>query len=181
VLEARDHPPSGLALIGWAGGLSPELRAGEVIIARSTMNSRGELRPCKVIPLTNAIEGSILTVPAPALTSQDKSKHQDSGAIAVEMEGYPLAAWAQARGLPFIHARVVLDELDENLPDLESVLDIFGRIYPFKFFIRLLAKPHLIGQLFHLNRRIRILNPSLKDLSRAVTKFWFNQLPMPDA
>jgi len=180
VLEGRSRPLSGLALLGWAGGLSPDLQAGDVVIASSAMNTRGGQQPCKVIPLTGATIGPVMTVPAPVITPQEKNAHRASGALAIEMEAYHLAAWAQARGLPFIHARVVLDTVDESLPDLGNALDVYGRASPLQLTIRLLARPQLIGQLFHLYRKIRILAPSLGWLAGAVAQSWFEQYPLPD-
>jgi nucleoside phosphorylase len=177
MLEERDRPLSGLALLGWAGGLSPDLRAGDVVVAGLAMNTSGGLHPCKVIPLPGATIGPVLTLPTPVITPQEKNAHRASGALAVEMESYPLAEWAQASGLLFIHARVVLDAFDESLPDLGDALDTFGRVYPLKLTAKLLARPHLIGQLFRLSRKVRILAPSLSRLARAVGESWFEWFP----
>ncbi len=59
-----------------------------------------------------------LGMPELPATPQAKRDAQRSGALAVEMEAYPLAAWAAAHRLLFIHARVILDAVDESLPDL---------------------------------------------------------------
>lgn len=179
-LERRDHPLAGLALLGWAGGLSPDLRAGDVIVASSAIDTSGRKCPCKVIPVSGATVGPVLTVPVPALTPQEKDAQRSSGALALEMEAYPFAVWAHARGLPFIHARVVLDTVEESLPDLGSALDTFGRANLFQLTMRLFARPRLVGQLLRLYRKIRILDPSLDWLTRAVAQSWFDQLPMPD-
>lgn len=60
-LERRDHPLAGLALLGWAGGLSPDLRAGDVIVASSAIDTSGRKCPCKVIPVSGATVGPVLT------------------------------------------------------------------------------------------------------------------------
>lgn len=177
-LEARNRPFSGIVLLGWAGGLSPDLKAGDVIIASSAMNTKGELISCDILPLPGAIGGPVLTVPEPALTLKEKKKHQTSGAIAVEMEAYPLAAWAQTRGIPFTHTRVVLDAVNESLPDFGDSLDIFGRAYPFRFSSRLLTRPQHIGQLFRLYLKTRTLAPVLGRLAGKVTQSWFEQYPL---
>lgn len=36
------------------------------------------------------------------------------------MEAYPLAAWASAHDIPFIHGRVILDSAEDDLPGLSS-------------------------------------------------------------
>jgi nucleoside phosphorylase len=179
-LERQDRLPSSLALLGWAGGLSPDLRAGDVVVASSAMDIGGDEYPCKVIPLSGATIGPMLTVPEPTLTPQEKEALCSSGALALEMEAYPFAAWAHTKGLSFIHVRVVLDTVEERLPDLGSALDIFGRANLFQLAKRLLARPRLIGQLYRLYQRVRIVDPSLDRLARAVVQFWFDQFHMPD-
>lgn len=180
MLERRDLTLSGLALLGWAGGLSPDLEAGDVVIANLALNTNGGLHPCKVIPLSGATVGPVLTLPTPVTTPPEKNMHRASGALAVDMESYPLAEWTQAKGLLFIHARVVLDTFDESLPDLGDTLDTFGRVHPFKFATRLLIKPHLIDQLFRLSLKVRRLTPPLGRLAQAVGETWFNQFPSPN-
>jgi hypothetical protein len=179
-LEAHDRPLAGLVLLGWAGGLSPNLQAGDVVIASSALDTGGSVQPCCPIPISGAIAGPLLTVPTPARSPKEKKALHNSGAIAVEMEAYPLASWARAKGLPFIHTRVVLDTASESLPDLGNSLDIFGNIIPFQLTMRLISTPRLLGQMYTLYRKIRNLAPILGLLSKRIAWSWFEQKSTPD-
>jgi hypothetical protein len=84
------------------------------------------------------------------------------------MEAYPLADWAEVRGLPFIHARVILDPVDEALPDLGDVLDEYGRVRSVGLMRRLLAHPSHAVAMVHLLRRSQAVSPALGRLARTV-------------
>jgi len=150
-----------------------------VVIASSALDTRGTIQPCYPMPIPGAIEGPILTVSTPVRIPKEKKALRTSGAIAVEMEAYPLASWARAKGLPFIHIRVVLDTADESLPDLGNCLDIFGNVLPFHFAMRLISTPRLMGQMFTLYRKVRNLAPSLGRVSKKVAWSWLEQRFMP--
>ena len=178
-LEAQDRPLAGLVLLGWAGGLAQNLQAGDVVIASSALNTWGSVQPCCLMPIPGVIKGPILTVSTPARIPKEKKALRTSGAVAVEMEAYPLASWARVKGLPFIHTRVVLDTADESLPDLGKSLDTFGNVFLFQFAMRLISKPRLMGQMYTLHCKIRNLAPSLGLLSKKVAWSWFEQSPTP--
>lgn len=176
-LEARTHSLRGLALIGWAGGLCPNLAAGDIVLADAALDVQGERVPCTVIELPGAEVGTLLTVPAPLLTPQAKSATWNCGALAVEMEAYPLAVWARAHNLPFVHARVILDPVSEALPDLGDALDLFGRVRRGRLARRLLARPWLAVALLRLACRIQTLGPVLSQVARTVAQAWQEQDP----
>ena len=158
-----------LALIGWAGSLSPDLTAGDVLVANAALNVRGQSAPCTPINLPGAKVGALLSVPAPLLTPEAKRAAQSSGALAVEMEAYPMAAWANAHHVPFIHTRVILDTVDEALPDLGNALDDLGRVRPGRLAARLLSRPQVALDLLRFVHRMRELDPILAALALAVS------------
>jgi hypothetical protein len=169
-LAASTCQIGGLALVGWAGGLSPDLAAGDVVLASTTLNREGDGVPCTVIPLPGARVGRLLTVAEALLTPADKADaHRKSGgALAAEMEAYPLATWAWKQGIPFVHARVILDAAGEALPDLGDALNPTGGLRYSSLARRLLAKPGPLLTLLHVVRRSRALAPVLGSLARAV-------------
>jgi uridine phosphorylase len=171
-LDAEAPALKGLALIGWAGGLSPGLSAGDVVVADEAVDLRGERTACTAIRLPGARVGPMLTVPEPLLTPEAKSSHRVGGNLAVEMEAYPLAVWAQGRSLPFVHARVILDPVDEALPDLGDALDTFGRIRWVRLVRPLAGRPSLAADLVRLGRRIRTLSPVLGEAAGEVARAW---------
>jgi nucleoside phosphorylase len=168
-LAGRTGELRGLALIGWAGGLQRDLAAGDIVLADAALDAEGQRAPCSMANLPGARVGALLSVSAPLLTPQAKQAAASSGALAVEMEAYPLAAWAWAHDLPFIHARVILDPVSEALPDLGDALDAFGRVRPGRLASRLLTQPQLILDLLRLARRMRELGPVLSALARTIS------------
>ena len=161
-----------MALIGWAGGLCPNLAAGDSVLADAAMNIHGQRVPLAPPNLPGTKVGALLTTPAPLLTQQAKKAVQKSNALAVEMEAYPLAVWAAAHNLPFVHARVILDAANEALPDLGDALDAFGRVRPGRLAQRLLAQPPMTLDLLRLAHRAKKLEPNLQALARAVAALW---------
>jgi nucleoside phosphorylase len=155
-----------LFLAGWAGGLSADLAAGSVVLARSALSLDGPPHACQQRHLPGARVGDILTVSRALYTPEEKRRATATGALAVEMEAYPIAAWAEAQGLPFIHARVVLDAADERLPDLSHVVDESGRLR----WLALGRHPSLLLELARLYTRLRRLNPILARLARQLVR-----------
>jgi len=123
---------------------------------------------CKVVTIPNVRTGPILTAARALLTPSEKRAAQASGALAVEMEAYPLAAWANRRGIPFIHVRIILDTLDETLPDLGHALDLSGKVRLAPLMSLLARRPRLLRELWQLNRRVRALNPVLAKVTKGI-------------
>ncbi len=163
-----------LLLLGWAGGLAEGLKPGDVVCALAAlMQGQPELRLVPLPLAGNLIagnnpmarEGSILTVPLALISPTEKRAAQETGAIAVEMEAYPMAAWAQSHDIPFSHVRVILDAWDEPLPDLGPGINSTGRFHLTGFLRQLVKRPGLVSDLVRLNRRIRALNPVLGQMA----------------
>jgi len=167
-LDERQPPPAGLALVGVAGGLDTTLAAGDVVIASAAWDEEGRRAPCTVILLTGAAVGPVLTVSRALYTPVEKAAARDSGALAVEMEAYPLAAWAAERGVPFVHGRVILDPFDEPLPDLGNVIDEYGRVRPAGLLRHVFAHPSHAASLVQLLHRTQAVGPALARLAQAV-------------
>jgi len=151
-----------LLLVGWAGGLHPDMGAGEAIVADCVLDEAGRRAPCSVPAVPGARVGPTLTVAEALLSPQAKRAARASGALAVEMEAYPLAAWAAARGIPFAHVRLISDGPNDNLPDFRPALDPSGRLRP----LALLAHPRLAFDLARLSLRLLRLERRLGALAR---------------
>jgi adenosylhomocysteine nucleosidase len=114
---------SGVISFGIAGGLAPELVAGDWVIASGVRTEWGRFpadrawarRLRAALPL--AIHADILGVDAPIATPLEKRRaHAVSGAAAVDMESHIAAKIAAAHGLPFAACRVVIDSAQRHLP-----------------------------------------------------------------
>ena len=143
---------------------------GEIICADAILKDGQPRINCEVLPVETARKGPMLTVPTALFTPQEKLSAQASGALAVEMEAYPMAVWAKQQGIPFYHARVILDTWDEKLPDLNGAINTTGKVRLIPFFKQLALHPGLFRELWWLVGRIRSVNPALEDLSREIAR-----------
>jgi len=123
VAEAIKAGCQGIISFGICGGLSPDLKPGDCIIARSVvMNDRRlESHPEWSQRLLEAIPGSIHAdiagVTSPVATPEDKrSMNLATGAVAVDMESFLSIDAAVTHDLPFAAVRVVADPSHRALP-----------------------------------------------------------------
>jgi len=118
--------PTLILSTGFCGGLAPSLRPGKVVLARE-IHHRGETLPIDATLLDRAetglaekgidfTTGAIESVERVVQTEREKSEVAKEGAIAVEMEGGPLARLARERGIGFLSVKAVLDPADCALP-----------------------------------------------------------------
>jgi uridine phosphorylase len=129
---------------GFAGGLNPDLKLGDVVFELTNallpsslspqggerVSARTGLRRAEVAPATQAGEGlssKLLAAGAKpakffcadriATTAAEKKKLRDeTGADAVEMESAAIHAVCAERGIPCAIVRVISDTADEDLP-----------------------------------------------------------------
>jgi adenosylhomocysteine nucleosidase len=141
---------------GVAGGLAPELKAGDLVIAdRLLMESAGggsfhevaRIAPDTLRSVHEALaraglspgQGPMVTVHRVLAAAADKRNvYQRCGAAAAEMESAAIAVEAAAHALPFVCVRAVIDELDDDLPGAD-LPDESGHVSPVKaagFFLR---------------------------------------------
>jgi hopanoid-associated phosphorylase len=108
---------------GIAGGLLPDMRPGDWIVATGV--SAGGLRidadeawrKRLAERLPGAAVGDIVSVPSPIRRPHQKRHLQAStGACGVDMESFQAAALAHELGVPFAAVRVVADPLERELP-----------------------------------------------------------------
>ncbi len=161
------HPAeiSYLVLLGWAGGLVSELPVGAVIFADTALREGRQPLSCLTLPVVGSLTGPILTSPIVLNTPAEKYAAVAGGALAVEMEAYSLAAWAVENHILFVHGRLILDSVEETLPDTGSFQDETGRIRLGSLLKNMAARPALFLSLARLFRRVRKLDPFLEKLA----------------
>jgi hypothetical protein len=153
---------STLVLLGWAGGLIPSLPAGSLVCASEALHQDQPPIACQTLVLPNTCTAPILTVSRALVTPQEKLSARATGAVAVEMEAYPLAQWAQLHAIPFIHVRVILDAWDDALPQIAPGLA--SAFNPLVF----------LSDIWRLFRRIRSVDPILANLARDVVEAFYS-------
>ena len=125
---------------GTAGGISPALRAGDIVVCDpvcvsadcgycdedGSLAAHGDLldvarkgvEPSGLLVLA----GTSLTVDRAVLTAAEKQRLRDSyGHDVVEMESYWVGKAAKQRAVPFLTVRFVTDEAEDSLPDVAFV------------------------------------------------------------
>ncbi len=122
-LDALSGDISGVISIGLAGGLSPHLRAGDVVIADRVLFG-SEIFRCDNLwrvalaaRLPQAHQGPVTgsqTILADAVAKA--TLYDQSGALAVDMESQVAARFAAARGLRLAVLRVISDDANDVLP-----------------------------------------------------------------
>jgi len=121
-----DHYPVKVILsLGFAGGLVPGLKTGELLICKSLVHGESPVMESTstLVELGKRIakpsEVCLVTVSRPAIERQQKEElAQKYSAQAVDMESYWIAAEAGRRGIPCLVVRAISDPVDSDLPDL---------------------------------------------------------------
>ncbi len=109
---------STLMSFGIAGGLSPNLPSGALIVADEVVTELEDypaMASCaeRVGARTGAIYGGDSIVATPA---EKAELRQRTGALAVDLETGPVARVAKEAGIPFIAVRAIADPSDHGLP-----------------------------------------------------------------
>lgn len=113
-------------LVGCCGGVSPELAAGDVVLATSIVGDRSRQVPLGVDielegMLKNTFGGDVTVVSGAVYSSlqairMPEEKRRLAPAVAVEMEAAGVRRWASKKELEFAHVRIVLDNVGMTLP-----------------------------------------------------------------
>jgi hopanoid-associated phosphorylase len=114
-----------LMSFGIAGALSPDLKAGDVVISAEVVSDHGQWRADerfqdRVADLAReigAVRGAVLGASAILATEVDKRRAwQRTGALAVDLESDVVARIASEAGIPFLVARTIADTAFRELP-----------------------------------------------------------------
>jgi nucleoside phosphorylase len=126
-------PCAGVWSLGFAGGLKSGLLRGDLVCADhlvwETREGRAECAGGSAGRMAAALgaaglrvhTGAVLTVGVPLRTAASKrAAHERTGAVAVEMEASGVAQAAAARGVPWAALKVILDAVEDPLPELTA-------------------------------------------------------------
>ncbi len=151
-------PGDCLLLLGFAGGLDPALRAGDLVMPNYYSAESGDRIPADpemwrhslaaatkvAVPI---MPGDSLTVAAAAASAKEKRELYLRHRVgSVNMEDYWAAQVAAAAGAPFLSVRAILDSADQALP--RGVLGLSGR--PIKAAGRVLCRPWTMPAMLEL-------------------------------
>ena len=173
-----DAGATALASWGMAGGLDPALAAGTIFLPSEVISPDG-------VSVTTARHwrerlGSALATQRPLthgrlLTSSKAvgslaakaTLFREMGAAAVDMESLSVAEAAEARQLPFIAVRVIVDSAADALPQaVTAAADTEGHLQIWRLMGALARTPADLAPLIRLARRYRAANRSLAAVAR---------------
>ena len=186
-LRAFDLIPNAELVIGTGvvGALSGGLKPGDLVLCDRTImiHSDGRVEDQVIAisaehlraigrSLANAgiaySTGAILTSHRVLGTGAEKRRAKEStGAIAVDMETAAIASEANARGLPFVAIRAVLDEVDDELFGAEMA-DEDGKVKPLAATSFLLRNPATMLKLPRMIRNLSRATASIADALMAI-------------
>jgi adenosylhomocysteine nucleosidase len=171
---------AGVVSFGLCGALDPALRVGDLVIGESVADAGGcyvadadwAARIAALLP--DARLGRFARAERPVASAAEKAAlRQSTGAIAVDLESFPVGKLARWFGVPFAVIRAVSDAADRTLPPAAQVgLGVDGRPAIGPVFASLKSNPWQIGALirtaleaedgFHaLERARQLLGPRL--------------------
>lgn len=146
-----------LVSVGFGGGLTPDLRIGDVVICSELRGAGGGVArsDARLVSLASRkgilvgrdrVGKGITTLGVVSGAEEKKKLARDYGVDIVDMESYWLAARAAARGVPFLGARAVSDTLEEPVVLPGGAINADGRLRVPQAF-SLLSRPRSLAQL----------------------------------
>lgn len=170
-----------LAVFGVAGALHPQWRNGTLFCPERVLDGEGgeyATDPTWRAGLQQQLagigaplhtEGTLLSVASPLLTVDAKhTAHLHYAACAVDMESAAVAAVAQARGLPCVVVRAIVDEANDTIPAaLNDSVDAWGRPRPFRLIAALCRHPSVWSELPRLYSRMQRATQALRAAAEA--------------
>jgi adenosylhomocysteine nucleosidase len=109
---------SGLICTGFSGGLDPQLRTADLVIAEnlSTPELVSKARECSTAGLQCHF-GGVVSRPEPVESVEAKAAlFRETGALAIDMESETVAEACRAAGVPLLVVRTISDPADVPLP-----------------------------------------------------------------
>jgi adenosylhomocysteine nucleosidase len=155
-----------LMSFGLAGGLDPELRAGNIVLPNEVISLEGarfvtdeawrerlRLEIAKHHPVAG---GKLLTSRRPIAEPADKiAAFRETGAVAVDMESVAVAEVAAAHRLCFVAVRVIVDTAADALPRTIVASSREGQVDIRRLIRGIAAAPWDLIALIRLARRYR--------------------------
>jgi len=127
----RGHKPQWIICAGLAGGLRPQLRRNDIVMANQVGNTEGRqlqidltVEPAELAKHPGLHVGRLLSVERPVCNPEEKAALGEAHeALAIDMETLAVAEICRCRRVRCLAVRVVYDPVDDRLPrDVETLL-----------------------------------------------------------
>jgi adenosylhomocysteine nucleosidase len=158
-------PPSLVLTCGFAGGLNPNLKLGEVVFEIGNRKSEIENLEERLLA-AGAKPSKFFCADRIATTAAEKKKLRDeTGADAVEMESAAIHAVCAERNIPCATVRVISDAASEDLPlDFNALAKPDKNLDYGKLFLAIAKSPGKIGALVKLQKQTRFAAEQLAEV-----------------
>ena len=173
-------PPSLVLTCGFAGGLNPDLKPGDVVFELPFGSSRRESAQIKVgqeseptdvgcyerLVAAGAKPAKLFCADRIATTVAEKKKLRDeTGADAVEMESAAIYAVCAERGIPCATVRVISDTANMDLPlDFNALAKPDKSLDYGKLVLAIAKSPGKVGALMKLQKQTRFAAERLAEV-----------------
>jgi adenosylhomocysteine nucleosidase len=164
-----EFKPLRVWVVGYCGGLDPSIGAGRVVTADSVLSvDQGIPVPVQPFALDGVFQGEIITVRTVVESPTEKRVlHKSTGAVAVDMESYPIALACRQRGIPCSVLRAVTDSAAVGWDSsVITVLRADGTINLWRVGWLGLRRPNVLAAILKTARSIR---PAERALRRALS------------
>ncbi len=157
-----------LISFGTAGALGHGMKSGDIVVPARILDQNGNeytssaswrdniLQQLSACP-ASILQGDILTADTIIPDAESKQTlHDDTGAIAVDMESALIAATAARHNLPAVTVRVIVDEANITVPaSILANTDGYGDTAVAGILTAIIRQPVLIRDLLKLGRMFR--------------------------
>jgi adenosylhomocysteine nucleosidase len=147
---------------GFAGGLNPANRAGDVLVASNIRDGETHRTIASDKRVLSLAEGSgarrieTLYTSAHAISTVEDKRRLGRAADAVDMESFFILNEARERGIAGVAIRALSDAADENLPmDFTQLLDDRGQVRGARLALAIARAPQRIPALLRLGSASR--------------------------
>ncbi len=156
------NSPKLVLTCGFAGGLNPDLKLGDVIFELSTLNPQLSTR----LLASGAKPAKFFCADNIATTVAEKKKlRAETGADVVEMESAAIHAVCREQGIPCATIRVISDMADEDLPlDFNQLSKPDMNLDYGKLAWAIAKEPWKISALLRLQKRCRFAAGQLAEV-----------------
>ena len=120
-----EHRPRLVVSCGFSGGLAAALAPGDLVLATAVRSAGFDSLAAPESPRQAAaaaldglrcVQGELVCATSVAVSPEEKRALAKSGALAVDMESFPVAQAAGEAGVPWVALRAIVDPLESSLP-----------------------------------------------------------------